>query len=216
MKKMHILLMSFAIISLLILGCGKPTNPVDVRLSEDSGVSSLAKSGIEFYMNDRFAAEKGASGSGEVKVGDGSVEIEVEAEDLLPNHAYELRVTVGPQGAPFQSGFFVVTFGPVTSNKNGKIEFDDEELDLAPGSYRLDLFVTHDHEMTPPGTISAIPEIGGNRDPLFACAPAPMVTIPLDDDDDELAFIFASLSDGPTVGGGAPPNLYDWVRQVRP
>ena len=43
MKKMHILLMSFALISLLILGCGKPTNPVDVPLSEDSGVSSLAK-----------------------------------------------------------------------------------------------------------------------------------------------------------------------------
>ena len=44
MKKMHILLMSFALISLLIWGCGKPTNPVDVPLSEDnSGVSSLAK-----------------------------------------------------------------------------------------------------------------------------------------------------------------------------
>ena len=53
MKKMHILLMSFVLISLLILGCGKATNPVDVPLSEDSGVISLAKSNeSEFDMTD--------------------------------------------------------------------------------------------------------------------------------------------------------------------
>ena len=43
MRRIHILLMSFAIISLLILGCGKATNPVEVPLSKDSEVSSLAK-----------------------------------------------------------------------------------------------------------------------------------------------------------------------------
>ena len=131
----------------------------------------------EFDMNDRFAsvAGKGASGDGEVEVDDGSVEIEVEAEGLLPNHAYQLIVTVGPQGAPFQAGFFDVTFVPVTSDDDGEIEFD-EELDLDPGSYRLDLFVTHVHTILTP----AIPQIG-NFDPLLACAPAPMVTVAADD-----------------------------------
>ena len=133
----------------------------------------------EFDMNDRFATENGASGSGETEVDDGSVELEVEAEGLLPNHPYELRVTVGPQGAPFQPGFFVVVFGPVTSDDDGEIEFD-EDLDLDPGSYRVDLFVTHDHPTVAP----ALPDIG-NRDPLLACAPAPMVTIGGDDGDDD-------------------------------
>lgn len=48
MKKMHILLMSFAIISLLILGCGKPTNPVEVPLSDDSEVSLAKEAPVVF------------------------------------------------------------------------------------------------------------------------------------------------------------------------
>ena len=136
----------------------------------------------EFDMNDRFTpgglGSTGASGSGEVEVDDGSVEMEVEAEGLLPNHSYELRVVVGPQGAPFQPGFFVVVFGPMMSDDDGEIEFE-EDLDLDPGSYRLDLFVTHPHPTGP------MPLPIGDRDPLLACAPAPMVTIGGDDDGDD-------------------------------
>ena len=137
----------------------------------------------EFDMNDRFATEKGASGSGEVEVDDGSVEIKVEAEGLRPNHAYELKVTIGPPGAFAPTD--VVTFGPVTSDDDGEIEFE-EDLDLAPGAYRLDLFVTHPHPTVAGSGPDGIALTGlFGRDPLLSCAPAPMVTISADDDDDD-------------------------------
>ena len=183
MKKMHILLMSFAIIPLLILGCGKPTNPVDVPFSEDSGVSSLAK-GSPFDMHDEFATEGGASGSGTSDVAGGSVEIEVKAEGLAPNHNFEVVVTidVGPPGPRPPVPVNVLTF-PVQSDGEGEVEFKTN-LDLVglkgPGTYRLDFFFTHPHTTdtseSPPELVAAI----GNRDPLLACRPAARVTVPED------------------------------------
>ena len=172
MKKMHILLMSFALIPLLILGCGKSTNPVDVPLSENSVVSSLAK-GSPFAMTDRFATETGASGSGTSDVAGGSIETEVNAEGLIPNHPYELKVSIN-----FSA---VATFGGASDNE-GEIEFE-VDLDLlgiaGPGTHRLDFFVTHNHP-----TVSGIGPDGVfltgllGRDPLLACAPAQFPTVP--------------------------------------
>ena len=146
---------------------------------------------FEFVMHDRFAFETptGASGSGEVEVDDGSVEIQVEAEGLLPNHPYELKVTIqvvtnGPPGAPSGFGFNpdnIHTF-PATSDDDGEIEFE-EDLVLAPGKWRLDFFVTHtDHPVAGVGSFPGLTAALG-RDPLLSCAPAAIVTISADDDD---------------------------------
>ena len=172
MKKMHILLMSFVLISLLILGCGKATNPVDVPLSENSVVSSLAK-GSPFAMTDRFATETDASGSGTSDVAGGSIETEVKAEGLIPNHPYELKVSI--------NFIHVATFGGA-SNNDGEIEFE-VDLDLVgiagPGNHRLDFFFTHNHP-TVAGSGATGAFLTGllARDPLLACLPAQFVTVP--------------------------------------
>jgi len=173
MRGIHILLMSFAIISLLILGCGKATNPVEVPLSKDSEVSSLAK-GSPFIMDDRFATETtGASGSGTSDVAGGSVETEVKAEGLIPGHPYELKVIIN-----FAN---VVTFGGA-SNNEGEIEIE-VDLDLVgiagPGNHRLDFFFTHNHP-TVAGSGATGAFLTGllARDPLLACLPAQFVTVP--------------------------------------
>ena len=138
----------------------------------------------EFDMNDRFATEDGASGSGEIEVDGDIVEIEVEAEGLLPNHQYEMKVTIGPAFEPF-APTNVVTCGPVTSEDDGEVEIECD-LDLVqllePGAYRVDLFVTHIHP-----TVEGEGEVGVlltalfNRDPLLSCQPAPVVVVPGDD-----------------------------------
>ena len=153
--------------------------------------TALASDDVEFDMNDRFTfgglGSTGASGDGEVEADDGSVEIEVEAEGLLPNHAYELKVTIGLPGGFADFGF--VTFGPVMSDDDGEIEFE-EDLDLlglqGPGTYRLDLFVTHPHAAGPgaPGLGEDLVVLLGSE-ALLACQPAPMVTVGDDDDDDD-------------------------------
>ena len=172
MKNLHILLMSFVLISLLIWGCGKATNPVDVPLSENSVVSSLAK-GSPFAMNDRFATETGATGSGTSDVAGGSIETEVKAEGLIPGHPYELKVIIN-----FAN---VVTFGGA-SNNEGEIEIE-VDLDLVgiagPGNHRLDFFFTHNHP-TVAGSGATGAFLTGllARDPLLACLPAQFVTVP--------------------------------------
>ena len=168
---------------LVMAGCQRDTTMtgLDENVGPLSGPSFLKAGKEKFDMNDRFATETGASGSGKVNVHDGSVKIKVKAKDLLPNHQYELKVSIGPGGDPTLGGFNptggVVTFGPVTSGKHGKIKFK-VDLDLlgllGPGLYRLDLFVTH--------TDPTVPGSGGvgeflttllDRDPLLACEPAP-------------------------------------------
>ena len=137
-------------------------------------VSSLAFSDggdqeFQFDMLDDLAVEKtDASGSGEAEVDDGALEVEVEAEGLIPGDDYELNVTID-----FAS---VVTFGPVTADEDGEVEFEGD-IPLAPGEYRLDFFVTH---TAPTGTGVVFGLL--DRDLLLRCAPAVFVTIEADDD----------------------------------
>jgi len=146
----------------------------------------------EFAMLADFATEQtGASGSGESEVDGDIVEIEVEAEGLLPYHQYEMKVTISPEGdlrPPPETDPIFVTCGWENSDSDGEVEFDCD-LDLVqlrgPGIYRLDFFVTHIHATEPgkdgtPGVpLSAIFE----RDPLLRCAPASIHMVPGDVDD---------------------------------
>ncbi len=151
----------------------------------------------EFDMNDRFATEDGASGSGESEVDGDFVQIDVDAEGLLPHHQYEMKVTIGfcsaphifdcdaPVGGPPPA---IVTCGWENSDGHGDVEFDCD-LDLVellgPGTYRLDFFVTHIHP-TVDGCCGVGPLLTTvlDRDPLLACQPASVHTVPQDDDDD--------------------------------
>ena len=158
---MHKLLpLGLASLFLVVTGC-QDTNTTG-PLAGPSFAHAAATHDFEFDMNDRFATETGASGSGQADVEGGSVEIEVKAEGLIPNHRYELNVTID-----FAS---VVTFGPVTANEDGEVEFEGD-LDLlsllGAGTYRLDFFVTHDHTTG----VDGIPGLL-NRDLLLACQPA--------------------------------------------
>jgi len=135
-------------------------------------------------------------GRGVSEVDGDFVEIEVEAEGLLPYHQYEMKVTVGfcPPD-PINAGFCdaptmptlaVVTCGWENSDSDGEVEFDCD-LDLVellgPGTYRLDFFVTHIHP-TGPGSGLGFPISGVlDRDPLLRCFPASVHTVPGDDDD---------------------------------
>jgi len=124
----------------------------------------------KFAMLDDFAAETGASGSGESSVSKGSVKIKIKAEGLRPHHQYELKVII-TTGRPPIVGLppdAVVTCGPETSNRRGKARFkcDIDLVQLAteqgflldPGDeYRLDFFVTHIHPTDPAGN----PQGGG-------------------------------------------------------
>jgi len=157
----------------------------------------------EFAMLDDFATEDGASGSGESEVDGDFVEIEVEAEDLLPDHQYELKVTIGfcalgtirenimsDCDAPVGPTPTVVSCGPERSDSDGEVEFDCdldlvELLGAGPATYRLDFFVTHFHP-TDPGVGLGVPlSVVLDRDPLLRCAPASLHTVPQDDDDDD-------------------------------
>ncbi len=109
----------------------------------------------------------------------------LEAEGLIPGHVYELNVTIGP-GLPVDGFDRLVTFGPVTADDDGEVEFEGD-IELDPGFHRLDFFVTHNH---PPesGVVSSHP-LGAvltgedflNRDPLLRCFPAVFLTIVADD-----------------------------------
>jgi len=147
----------------------------------------------EFDMNDRFATAIGASGSGESEVDGDFVEVAVEAEGLLPHHQYEMKITIGacPPDAisagqcDGPAGMFlpvVVTCGWEESDSKGEVEFDCH-LDLVeligPGTYRLDWFVTHIHPTVPgmAGNGALLSDVLG-RDPLLACQPASLHTVP--------------------------------------
>ena len=148
----------FAALALTALLACEPVLEPEVSVE----VSSLAFSDggdqeFEFDMNDRFATEKGASGSGEAEVDDGTVEFEVEAEGLVPGDEYELIVAIGPPPGGFST---FDTFGPVTADDDGEVEFEGD-IELAPGDYRLDFLVTR----------------RGEGDLLLACQPAVFLTI---------------------------------------
>ena len=134
-----------------------------------------------FDMDDRFAIETfdpPAAGSGKVLVTqEGSIEIkEVKVKNLLPGHLYVLMVTVQPPG-PFavDDVFRIETSAPMTASNLEIKKFSVGSL--VPGTYRVDLFITHTH---PPDV--GVDLAGGlalllNRDLLLACQPAPVVTV---------------------------------------
>ncbi len=129
----------------------------------------------EYEMRDDFATEDGASGSGKLSVHKDSIRVEVKAEGLDPKHQYEMKLTIGPPGAFDPTN--VVTCGPKTSShRGGKARFrcaiDLVQL-LGPGTYRVDIFVTHIHPGGHGGLAAVL-----DRDPLLACEPAPQVMVP--------------------------------------
>ena len=161
---MHKLLtLGLASLLLVMMGC-QDTNatgplvpdPAFHVLGTGHGLSSFA-------MLDDFAVETGASGSGKANLQEGSVRVSVDAKGLLPNHDYELNITID-----FAS---FVTF-TATSDRHGKIKFKDDLVGLAPGTYRLDFFVTHDHS-TGTGVQFGL----FDRDLLLRCAPFTVVNI---------------------------------------
>jgi hypothetical protein len=122
-------------------------------------------------MNDRFATEKtGANGDARVVLTqEGGIEIRrVKAKGLLPNHAYVLKVTVDLLGTP------TVFSQTTTTNKNGVFQVHNFHLgNFAPGTYRVDIFVTHDHASGPPG----FPNDVLGTEPLLACQPAYSIVV---------------------------------------
>ncbi len=130
----------------------------------------------EFDMNDRFATESGAHGTGQVVVTQsGSFVVKkVNAAGLLPNHDYVLTVIISPPGI-FVAGDVRIS-AVVTSNPGGAVQFKNVNYGaLATGSYRVDLFVTH-VQATVAGTNPDLDAII-DRDPLLACQPAVGLTM---------------------------------------
>ena len=161
--------LGLASLFLVVTGC-QDTNTTG-PLGGPSFAHAAASHDFAFAMLDDFAVEDGASGSGQADVEGGSVEIEVKAGGLIPGHEYELNVTIGPF-PPFPGGFAsFVTFGPVTAQEDGEVEFEGV-IALAPGNHRLDLFVTHTHS-TGTGVVFGL----FDRDLLLRCAPAVFLTI---------------------------------------
>jgi hypothetical protein len=130
-----------------------------------------------FDMNDRFATETGAHGTGQVVLTQSGefVVKKINAAGLQSGHDYVLTVIISPGGGPPVAGD-VRTSAVVTANPGGAVEFKNVNYGaLAAGSYRVDLFVTHDHP-TVAGTNPLLEAILG-RDPLLACQPAVAMTM---------------------------------------
>ena len=133
-------------------------------------VQAGGKNNSSFDMNDRLSSggpgSTGASGHANIRVDDGELTLNLGARGLQADHAYEVVVPIGV-GDAF-GGEDLLVF-PVTSDKNGKLRFKINGLDLGldPGDYRLDFLVVHPHG-DPDPTL---------RDLLLACQPAPLITI---------------------------------------
>ncbi len=140
--------------------------------------SSVVAAGPQptFDMNDRAATEAGAHGTGQVVVtqsGDFVVK-KINAAGLEGGHEYVLTIIISPPGDPVSGD--VRRSAVVTSNPGGAVQFKNVNYGaLATGSYRVDLFVTHDHP-TVAGTDPNLDAII-DRDPLLACQPAVGLTM---------------------------------------
>ena len=92
-----------------------------------------------FDMNDRFATETtGANGSATVRhTQEGSIEIKkVLVKNLLPNHPYQLKVTIQLADPGDFSDFDIETSAPITSNANGHLVINKFNVgSFAPGDY---------------------------------------------------------------------------------
>lgn len=141
----------------------------------------------EADFNDRFASgqrpEAGARGVIEFDTDQegSSIEIsEIEVEGLLPNNDYEIWVTVDFDPS------LTARFGPFFADEFGGLKVEELEVSVpGPGSYRLDVFLTHTH---PTGATSALllALIGAIepftvRDILLACDPPLFITLEADD-----------------------------------
>ncbi len=144
-----------------------------------SGVlASSAVAQRAFDMNDRFATETGAHGTGQVVLTQSGefVVKKINAAGLQSGHDYVLTVIISPGGGPPVAGD-VRTSAVVTANRGGAVQFKNVNYGaLAVGSYRVDLFVTHDHD-TVAGTNPVLEGILGDVDPLLACQPAVALTM---------------------------------------
>ena len=157
-------------------------------------VSVQAHEEVDF--NDRFAVQT-TGARGEIEFDDdqeGSfIEIsEIEVEDLLPDHAYEIWVTVSDPATPFVLVIPAQQFGPFVSDEDGELEVEELEVSVpGPGTYRVDVFLTHIHSTTCPsagfgaflcGLLGTVED--PTRDILLACQPALIITLEADDDED--------------------------------
>ncbi len=155
-----------------------------VPLFGGGGTALAGKPTFEtFDMDDLFATETtGASGFGKVRATqEGCIEVSgVNAKNLRPDHAYEVTVTIQlAVPGDFTGDVDIVTSAAITSDADGDLEINDFDLGcLDPGTYRLDVFVTHIH-----ATVAGSGPTGEflttllDRDPLLACQPAPMVVV---------------------------------------
>ena len=146
-----------------------------VPLFGGGGTALAGKPTFEtFDMNDRFATETGASGFGKVRATqEGCIEVSgVNAKNLRPDHAYEVTVTIQlAVPGDFTGDVDIVTSDPIISDADGDLEINDFDLGcFDPGTYRLDVFVTHDHPTGPD-------PFGLDRDILLACQPFPEVVV---------------------------------------
>ncbi len=168
-----LLTLGLASVFVVVTGCqdSNTTGP----LVATSFFHAAASHDFEFVMLDDFAVENtGAGGSGLADVDGVSVEVEVKAEGLIPDVDYELNVTLELDVDTGLADSFV-TFGPVTANQDGEVEFEGV-ITLDPGAHRLDLFVTRTGS-TGTGVVFGL----FDRDLLLRCAPAVSLTIVADD-----------------------------------
>ncbi len=137
-------------------------------------------------LNDRLAAETtGAEGTIKFKDIQKGVFMEIskiKVKSLLPNHDYEIWVTVSPPGLPEENVISSQQFGPFTTNDDGKLKVKKLQVTVpGTGTWRLDVFVTRTHttdEMgagEPGGLGKRIADLL-DRDPLLACIPALIIT----------------------------------------
>ena len=128
----------------------------------------------ESRMNDRFAAEKGASGIARVttiqKGGFGVDQVTVKG--LRPNHDYDLALIVTPKGTGLEgvmdpTKWVTATMVTQRSNGDGVVSYTNTKIpDLGAGTYRLDVLVVHDH-----------PDDPLSRDFIAACEPFFQITV---------------------------------------
>jgi len=99
MRKIHIFLMSFAIISLLLVGCGKSTNPVEVPGSDYNEITSLAKAtSIRVPFSQLTFVPCAAGGAGEAVLLSGTLHI-VSNVTIDANGGFHCQIHFQPQGA---------------------------------------------------------------------------------------------------------------------
>ena len=126
-------------------------------------------------MNDRFATEKGASGTAKVTaVQQGSFLVdEVVVSGLEADHTYDVMLVVTPEGTGLegvldQSNWITAAIVNGTADANGVVIYNNAPIPDLPvgGPYRLDIIVAHDH-----------PDAPLDRDFLAACQPFFNITL---------------------------------------